>query len=198
MPGPGAGLAEEGVVYVPKACEEQKGCRVHVALHGCEQSREKVGDTFVKESGFAAVADANRLIVLFPQVSASTVNPQGCWDWWGYTGLDFLGKDAPQIAAIWAMVERLASTHERQGSRTMRYTGLLPVACLPLLCGAAPARPERSRSISRLSRVVDLTHAFDKDTIYWPTSPSGFELKPLHQGLTGSRLLLLGLRLLRA
>ena len=103
-----AELAEEGVVYIPKACEEQKGCRVHVALHGCEQSREKVGDTFVKESRFARVADANRLVVLFPQVSASTVNPQGCWDWWGYTGLDYLGKDAPQIAAIWAMVEHLA------------------------------------------------------------------------------------------
>jgi hypothetical protein len=48
--------------------------------------------------------------VLFPQVSASSVNSQGCWDWWGYTGLDFLGKDAPQIAAIWAMVEHLAQT----------------------------------------------------------------------------------------
>ncbi len=34
------------------------------------------------------------------------------------------------------------------------------------------------------SRSVDLTHAFDADTIYWPTSPSGFELKPLHKGLT--------------
>ena len=105
-----AGLAEEGVVYIPKACEEQQGCRVLVALHGCDQSREKVGDTFVKEAGFARVADANRLVVLFPQVSASSVNPQGCWDWWGYTGLDYLGKDAPQIAAIWAMVERLAQT----------------------------------------------------------------------------------------
>ena len=36
-------------------------------------------------------------------------NPHGCWDWWGYTGLDYLGKDAPQIAAIWAMVEHLAT-----------------------------------------------------------------------------------------
>ena len=107
--GSGAGLAAEGVVYIPKACEEQKGCRVHVALHGCAQSREKVGYTFVKEAGFARVADMNRLVVLFPQVSASSVNPQGCWDWWGYTGLDFLGKDAPQIAAIWTMVERLIS-----------------------------------------------------------------------------------------
>ena len=105
---PGDGFADEGVVYVPKSCSEQPGCRVHIALHGCEQSREAVGDTFIKDSGYAEVADTNRIIVLFPQVKASTVNPNGCWDWWGYTDLDYLGKDAPQIKAIWAMVEQLA------------------------------------------------------------------------------------------
>jgi poly(3-hydroxybutyrate) depolymerase len=106
---PGDGFADEGVVYVPPACEAQGGCRVHIALHGCEQSRETVGDDFIKESGYAEVADTNRLIILFPQAKAITgINPQGCWDWWGYTGLDYLGKDAPQIAAIWAMVEHLA------------------------------------------------------------------------------------------
>ncbi len=34
------------------------------------------------------------------------------------------------------------------------------------------------------AKIVDLSHAFDADTIYWPTSPSGFELKPLHRGPT--------------
>jgi poly(3-hydroxybutyrate) depolymerase len=110
--GPADGMADEGVVYVPKACADQPGCRIHVALHGCEQSREAIGDTFIKESGFAEIADQNRLVILFPQVKASTVNPKGCWDWWGYTGLDYLGKDAPQIEAIWAMVERLSSKLE--------------------------------------------------------------------------------------
>jgi poly(3-hydroxybutyrate) depolymerase len=106
---PGDGFADEGVVYVPPSCTEQPGCRVHIALHGCQQSREAVGDDFIKESGYAEIADTNRLIILFPQVKASAaVNPEGCWDWWGYTGLDYLGKDAPQIAAIWAMVEQLA------------------------------------------------------------------------------------------
>lgn len=33
-------------------------------------------------------------------------------------------------------------------------------------------------------RVVDLTHAYDENTIYWPTSPSSFELKVLHDGMT--------------
>jgi poly(3-hydroxybutyrate) depolymerase len=102
------GLAEEGVVYIPEECRSEPGCRVHVALHGCRQSREKVGDAFIKETSFARIADRNRIVMLFPQVSASAYNPEGCWDWWGYTGLDYLGKDAPQISAIWAMVEQLA------------------------------------------------------------------------------------------
>lgn len=108
---PGDGFADEGVVYVPPSCSERPGCRVHIALHGCDQSSEAVGETFVKASGFAEIADTNRLVILFPQAKASSgVNPHGCWDWWGYTGLDYLGKDAPQIKAIWAMVEQLAAT----------------------------------------------------------------------------------------
>ena len=106
---PGDGFADEGVVYVPKACADRPGCRIHIALHGCDQSREEIGETFIKDSGFGEIADQNRLVVLFPQVKASTVNLHGCWDWWGYTGLDYLGKDAPQIKAIWAMAEELAA-----------------------------------------------------------------------------------------
>lgn len=33
-------------------------------------------------------------------------------------------------------------------------------------------------------RVVDLSHAYDEDTLYWPTSPSVFELEVLHDGPT--------------
>jgi poly(3-hydroxybutyrate) depolymerase len=100
-------LAETGVVYVPKSCRETSGCRVHIAFHGCAQNRETVGDTFIKESGFARWADTNRLIVLFPQVAASPINPQGCWDWWGYTGSQYLTRDAPQIAAVNRMLDSL-------------------------------------------------------------------------------------------
>ena len=105
---PGEGFADEGVVYIPPSCREAPGCRVHVALHGCQQSRARVGGTFIEETGYAELADANHLIILFPQIASSAVNPQGCWDWWGYTDLDYLGKDAPQISALWKMVERLA------------------------------------------------------------------------------------------
>jgi kynurenine formamidase len=36
----------------------------------------------------------------------------------------------------------------------------------------------------KTARVVDLTHPFDEKTPYWPTAPSGFELKRLHYGPT--------------
>jgi hypothetical protein len=102
------GLAAEGVVYVPQDCLDHKGCRLHIALHGCDQARETVGDAFIEKTGFARYADTNRLVVLFPQIAGSMVNPHGCWDWWGYSDIDYLGKDAPQIKAVWAMAERLA------------------------------------------------------------------------------------------
>jgi hypothetical protein len=97
------GLAAEGVVYVPTECANHPGCRLHIALHGCDQARETVGDAFINESGFAPYADTNWLVILFPQVAGSTVNPHGCWDWWGYSDIDYLDKDAPQIQAIRAM-----------------------------------------------------------------------------------------------
>ena len=102
------GLAAEGVVYVPKVCAESPACRLHIAFHGCGQAREAVGDAFIDKSGFARYADTNRLVLLFPQVKASLVNPKGCWDWWGYTGIDYLDKDAEQISAVWKMAEALA------------------------------------------------------------------------------------------
>jgi kynurenine formamidase len=34
------------------------------------------------------------------------------------------------------------------------------------------------------ARVVDLSHAFDERTLYWPTAPSSFELKQLAHGPT--------------
>jgi hypothetical protein len=102
------GLTEEAVVYVPQSCAKKPGCKLHIALHGCEQNLHDVGMKFVEGSGFARWADTNKTVVLFPQVSASLTNPKGCWDWWGYTGSDYLTKNAPRIAAIWRMVERLS------------------------------------------------------------------------------------------
>ena len=107
------GMEDSGVVYIPRACrgagEGTAGrCRIHVAYHGCAQNRVLTGDAFIRQTGFARWADTNRLVVLFPQAATSPFNPQGCWDWWGYTGRAFLTQSAPQIVAVRRMVERLA------------------------------------------------------------------------------------------
>ena len=103
-----AGFSEEGVAYIPAACRSTPGCKVHVVFHGCEQGLAAVGDTFVKGSGFARWAEGNRIILLFPQVTTGALNPNGCWDWWGYTGRNFLERDAPQMLAVRRMLDRLA------------------------------------------------------------------------------------------
>ncbi|MFO1318227.1 MAG: PHB depolymerase family esterase [Burkholderiales bacterium] len=123
----GSGLLDEGYVYVPKACGQGGRCRVHVALHGCEQSAEKIGDVFVRQAGYNRWADANRIVVLYPQTRSTwglPWNPYGCWDWWGYTDSAYAGKRGAQVKAIRAMVDRLAS-----GSRTGANSG--PDAALP-------------------------------------------------------------------
>ena len=106
------GMADTGYLYVPKSCAVagKSKCKVHVALHGCVQSVESVGRQFIDEAGYNAWADSNRLLVLYPQVNKSSTpfNPQGCWDWWGYTGPHYADKGAPQMKAIKAMVDRLA------------------------------------------------------------------------------------------
>jgi poly(3-hydroxybutyrate) depolymerase len=107
-----ASLAQTGHVYVPEACASGAPCRVHVALHGCRQATEAVGDAFVRGAGYNAWADANRLVVLYPQARATwgmPWNPYGCWDWWGYTGPGYATRAGVQVRAIHAMLERIAS-----------------------------------------------------------------------------------------
>lgn len=105
------GMAREAFLYVPAACAAGERCRSHVAFHGCQQNAEEIGDAFYRHAGYNEWADTNRIIVLYPQTVASTLrpfNPKGCWDWWGYNGPDYAAKGGAQIAAVHAMLTRLA------------------------------------------------------------------------------------------
>jgi poly(3-hydroxybutyrate) depolymerase len=104
-----SGLAAEGWLYVPAACKTREGnasCRLHVVFHGCKQGASFVQDAFVRRSGYLAAADAGHIVMLFPQVQPSfqPLNPNGCWDWWGYEGQWYAAKAGPQVAAIRRMV----------------------------------------------------------------------------------------------
>lgn len=113
------GMAGTGFLYVPKSCSATgANCKVHVAIHGCKQSVESVGNQFITDTGYNNWADNNRLMVLYPQVnkSWSPLNPDGCWDWWGYTGTNYAYKSGSQMKAIKAMVNQLAQQPKK--SRT--------------------------------------------------------------------------------
>ncbi|MBS0376008.1 MAG: polyhydroxybutyrate depolymerase [Proteobacteria bacterium] len=108
---PSGSLAAIGFVYVPAACAGAHPCRLHVAFHGCRQGSDFVGERFARESGYDRYADRHELVVLFPQARRSLflpLNPEGCWDWWGYSSADYLGRDAPELAAVRAMVRAVA------------------------------------------------------------------------------------------
>lgn len=61
----------------------------------------------------------------------------------------------------------------------------LPLLALLLLPAVAPAAETGRPPIDLQGvRVVDLTHAFDDKTLYWPTAPSTFDLERLSYGKT--------------
>lgn len=114
------GMAATGWVYVPASCASGTVCKLHVALHGCQQNYATIGDKFIKSTGYTRWADTNGIVVLFPQTrvdsssratsaSGSLANPNGCWDWIGWYGSNFAQKAGMQQAAIKAMVDQLAS-----------------------------------------------------------------------------------------
>ena len=126
-----ASMSEFGYAYVPRAVEEGASARVHIALHGCKQGYNYVnyvngrpdtgnqppyGNRYFTTTGYNELADTNNIVVVYPQAQGSdgngTQNPDGCWDWWGFTSPDpqrpdYYSREAIQIKAIHGMLERL-------------------------------------------------------------------------------------------
>jgi poly(3-hydroxybutyrate) depolymerase len=106
-----ATMLDHAFLYVPESCADGGVCGLHVALHGCLQSAEHIGDAFAAGAGYNEWAEANRLLVLYPQVASSRIaplNPMGCWDWWGYTEDSYATKAGPQVKVIRATMDALA------------------------------------------------------------------------------------------
>lgn len=97
-------MAEYGMAYVPSSCRPlgPKECQVHLAFHGCRQTTDLIGDQFVTKTGYNEWAESNDLIVVYPQTIRNSFlgNPRGCWDWWGYNGILYYTKVAPQMSVI--------------------------------------------------------------------------------------------------
>lgn len=101
--GADAYLAERGYLYVPPDCAAGKPCGLLVALHGCKQNVANVGTAFVRDAGFNRWGDVYNVAILYPQTRASfaPLNPQACWDWWGYSGDNYATRNGAQLR--WVM-----------------------------------------------------------------------------------------------
>lgn len=129
-----ASMAQYGYAYIPSEVDmgkaEARG--VHIVMHGCKQGYSYVnyvngradlqnqppfGMRYITTTGYTEMAEANNIIMLFPQAvgvdTNAAQNPEGCWDWWGYSDTDseqpdYYSKNAIQIRAIHGMMSHLA------------------------------------------------------------------------------------------
>jgi len=112
-PGMTSSFGKTGYIYIPDGCQS-KECPLHVAFHGWEQTIADIGLDYIKGTGFLGLAEANNIIILFPQVQKSSFypyNPKGCWDWWGYSEIvplpvswTFPTNTGTQMKAIYKMI----------------------------------------------------------------------------------------------
>jgi len=114
----GDSLSKIGYIYVPTACQQGAKCKLHMSFHGCKMTIDDLGTVFLENNGLIPIAEANNIIVLFPQISRSVIspaNPMGCWDWWGYTEpastvykTTYPTKNGVQMKTLWAMAQRIS------------------------------------------------------------------------------------------
>jgi poly(3-hydroxybutyrate) depolymerase len=115
-------LNSEAYAYVPDSCLTNStslvyipaltraACKLHIAFHGCKQFPAKIGTQYVLHSGYNEWAESNGYVVLYPQTVASDTvpfNPEGCFDWWGYTGPEYATKLGPQLMTVRNMIDGL-------------------------------------------------------------------------------------------
>lgn len=96
-----------GYAYVPATCQRGEPCRLHFVFHGCKQTLGDIGSVFIEKSGFNRWAESNNTIVVYPQAirSFASGNPNGCWDWWGYTSPNYHNAKGPQVQMVKKMID---------------------------------------------------------------------------------------------
>lgn len=110
---PAETLAPTGYAFIPEACSQGSECQIHINFHGCNQNAQSVGTQYIEGNGLNRWAAANQIVVLYPQTTSSMIlplNPQGCWDWWGYTDENYATKQGKQIQAVANIVQAMAAS----------------------------------------------------------------------------------------
>lgn len=116
-------MHKNAYAYIPTGCDypSMKDCRIHVAFHGCKQTLDDIQTTFITKAGYNAWAESNKIVVIYPQAVKNLLvnNPNGCWDWWGYTGSNYHTKEGLQMKQVARVVEAL-----REGKLQLKSANL--------------------------------------------------------------------------
>ncbi|CAI2373946.1 unnamed protein product [Moneuplotes crassus] len=115
----GAIMGSQAYLYVPEKCQSaEAGCSLHVVFHGCQQTTADIGEKYETDTGYNEVAETNDMVILYPQATKQILkNPNGCWDWWGYTdGTSFLPtsktyhtKEGKQMKVVKSTIDSISN-----------------------------------------------------------------------------------------
>jgi hypothetical protein len=125
------GIGSTGYAYIPTTCKSgKKNCKLHVALHGCQQfpewkfkgkigasvSGEEItfGDLFYKNI-YNDLAESNDIVMLYPQAhnvgtQESDINPYGCWAFWALSDDEtqtYYTREGREMKMIASMVKAM-------------------------------------------------------------------------------------------
>jgi len=149
---PAKALVEKtGLVYIPAGCRAadsdddgprySRNCSVHVHYHNCGGSYRAVSTSYFLENALPAYAEANGMVILYPQ-AAHSPNPTGagCFDWFGATNDAFDTRAGVQLGMVAAMITGLRSDDEGlPPPNAAAPTAPPPAAPAPALDAAPPA-----------------------------------------------------------
>ena len=129
------GMDSRAYAYVPPACEGEKSaaCKIHVAYHGCSSGvnsthEGKRGLDIVRYAGYNGWAEANGIVVLYPQAYEDC-----CWNWDGNYVADgdrYDTRTSVQLVVVNAMVDAVAERLRDGDLRALRL-GSLPTRSGP-------------------------------------------------------------------
>ena len=73
---------------------------------------------FAELAGYAEYAnDENKIMVLFPQtwigIDNYPANPKGCWDWYGWTGREYLTKDGQETSWLMKFIQEVGQNPKK-------------------------------------------------------------------------------------
>ena len=97
------------IAYVPEACEARPSrCKLHVNYHGCIPPEWRGRLQWVRHLDLNEYAEANAIVVLYPQAQGSPQSGVGCWNWESYKDdPDFDTRRGCQLSMVMAMAADL-------------------------------------------------------------------------------------------